>query len=483
VYKTTNQLSIEDFVFPYGSLRPDNRWVLMAALIPWDAVERGYAAGFANNGAPAHPARMALGSLVAKQVLGCSDEELVNQIAENPYLQFFCGMREFSEECPFGASTLVAFRKRFSDEDIRAVNEAMLAAAGARDGDGGDDEGGDGGGERTMSLDATVAPSDIAYPQDVLLLNSAREHLEGIIACICAQTGSRMPRMYRNVARRDFLAWSKSKKRTSRKTRKAVRRQLGYVARDLRYATGLIEELDPDLSERQLGLLRTIEALYAQQKHMYDSRTHTVKGRIVSISQPWVRPIVRGKANANTEFGAKVHVSCDDGGCARIEDACFDAYNESEGLIGAAEAYCEREGRYPDRILADQIYRTRKNLSWCKERGIRLSGPRLGRPPKGAGPSAGQKATERKDAADRNVVEGVFGTAKTAYGLSRVKARLEGTTLTVISLAILVFNLRKLANASLARLLDWLLRALGGSLQACARCWFELAHDRQLVTE
>jgi len=93
MYKSTTQLSIEDFVFPYGKLKADNRWVKMADLVPWNTVEADYAAGFVNNGAPAHPARMAFGTLIAKQILGVSDEELVCQVAENAYLQYFIGLK------------------------------------------------------------------------------------------------------------------------------------------------------------------------------------------------------------------------------------------------------------------------------------------------------------------------------------------------------------------------------------------------------
>jgi len=447
-------MSIEDFVFPYGKLKSDNRWVKMAELIPWDDIERDYAVKFANNGAPAHPARMALGALIIKQVLGCSDAELICQVAENPYLQLFLGLKEFVEECPFGASTLVAFRKRFSEDDIAAINEAILKKAEDNDADSDNDDD-----ELTMALDATVVPSDITYPQDVKLLNEAREHLEAICDAICIQTGAKRPRMYRMRARRDFLDWSKSKKRTSKKTRSATRRQLGYIRRDLEYIASLIGELRPDLTKRQLEDLKTAGEIFAQQLYMFESHTHSCPGRIVSFSQPWVRPIVRGKANANTEFGAKIHVSTDDHGYSRIEKTSFEAFNESEGLIQATEAYYERAGYYPERILADKIYRTRKNLNWCKERNIRLSGPKLGRPSKDISETREQKLQERKDAADRNVVEGVFGTTKTAYGLDPVKARLQETTLTVIGLAILVFNLKKLL-ASLSQFLEVVLSGL-----------------------
>ena len=468
MYKNCGQTTIDDFIFPYGKLKRDNRWVRLAALIPWGEIEIDYAATFSSLGAPAQPARMALGALIAKQILHCSDRELVEHVAENPYLQYFLGLSEFTDECPFGASTLVAFRTRFTDEDIARINDSVIDNAtvedeGTGDGNGKDGGAGEGGGraggtgegngrapndedahEVTLSLDCTVAPSDIAYPQDMRLLDEARRYLEEALGDICAETGAKKPRMYREVARREFLTWSKSKKRGVKKTRKAIRKQLAYIRRDLGYYHDLVKRYAPDVAIYQTGMIETIAALFAQQSYMYDNKTHSVKDRIVSLSQPWVRPMVRGKAAASTEFGAKVHLSTDDAGLARIEHLSFNAFNECEDLTSAAERFFERYGRWPDRILADKIYRTRTNIAWCAERHIRLSGPKLGRPPKDAGVTREQKAKERKDAADRNIVEGVFGTTKRTYGLDCVATRLEETTKTVIAITIMVFNLKKL---------------------------------------
>ena len=110
---------------------------------------------------------------------------------------------------------------------------------------------------------------------------------------------------------------------------------------------------------------------------MFDNKTHSVENRIVSISQPFIRPIVRGKAKSPVEFGAKLDLSVDENGMARVEKLSFDAYNESEVLKTAVENYKQRTGHYPERVLADQIYRNRSNLNFCKEHGIRLSGKRL----------------------------------------------------------------------------------------------------------
>ena len=193
MYKDSSQLRIEDFVFPYGTLDQENDWVKLAQIVPWETIEEGYAAQFVNNGRPAHPSRMAFGALVIKQRMKCSDEWVVKHISENPYLQYFIGMKEYSSKCPFGASTMVAFCTRFSPEDIARILEAtVLEREQETDGavqeqeaeqdsedDGNDDWEPPNGG--TLILDATCCPADIAYPQDINLLNKSREKLEEMI--------------------------------------------------------------------------------------------------------------------------------------------------------------------------------------------------------------------------------------------------------------------------------------------------------------
>lgn len=169
MYKDTSQLRIEDFEFPYGKLDPENDWVKLAALVPWDSAEERYAAQFVDNGASAHPCRMALGALPIQRRLKCSNKWLVKHIGENPYLQFFIGTKEYGP-CPFGASTLVAFRKRFSEEDMAVILEASIPQPQKNGGDEDDNAPPNGG---TLVLDATCCPADIAYPQDVNLLNQA----------------------------------------------------------------------------------------------------------------------------------------------------------------------------------------------------------------------------------------------------------------------------------------------------------------------
>lgn len=194
------------------------------------------------------------------------------------------------------------------------------------------------------------------------------------------------------------------------------------------------------LSRRHQNLLATIRELIHQQTTMYKTKCHKIADRIVNLYQPHVRPIVRGKAGAAVEFGAKVAISLENG-YSRIEKLSWDSYNEAGTLIETVERYKERHGCYPEAVLADQIYRNRSNLAYCKEQHIRLSGPKLGRPPAKAMMKKAEKKIERQDARDRNAVEGKFGEGKRKYGLARIFARLKETAESVIAMQFLVMNL------------------------------------------
>jgi hypothetical protein len=121
----------EEFELPFeGKLSEDNRWVIMANLIPWSSFEEEYAKNFAAEmGAPALPFRMALGALIIKEKLGISDRETVEQIKENPYLQYFIGRSAYSNEAPFDASLLVKFRERIKAPLVNQINQKLVEEA------------------------------------------------------------------------------------------------------------------------------------------------------------------------------------------------------------------------------------------------------------------------------------------------------------------------------------------------------------------
>jgi hypothetical protein len=451
MYKIERQMSLAEFITPFGKLDPENRWVKIANMLPWEKYETEYAKQFCDdNGAPATPFRMALGTLIIKQRTGNSDEETLQDIIETPAMQFLIGLHEFTQEAPFCSASITNFRKYISPELLDRINEDMFNQSNRKD-DNDDDSSSfcddekaeeTPGNQGELLLDATCAPADIAYPTDVNLLNEAREKLEKIIDTLHLYSNAdKKPRTYRQEARRKYLNFVKNRKPTKKSIRKAIGQQLRYVRRDLSHIERQLSEIPLEaLSNRRQQHLETIRKLYAQQEEMHRKRTHCVGNRIVSITQPWVRPIVRGKAKSDCEFGAKISASMVNGYVFN-DKLSWDAYSEAADLIPAVEAYKKKHGFYPQAVIADKLYRNRQNLAYCKGRGIRLSGPRLGRPSKLFDKQ--QKRQERQDAATRNAIEGKFGEGKTRYGLDRIMARLQHTSETVVSLVFLCINISR----------------------------------------
>jgi len=572
VYKSPpGQSKLEFDAIPFEFIPdPNNRWVVLAGLIPWERLElaSGYHTRFGSTGNPALPFRVAMGALIIQARLKLSDEETVEQIKENPYLQHFLGFEGYrSERKPFDSSLLVHFRKRLGVEALRAVDrciyerrreleasaeEARRKAEEEKDApaDGSvssdDDSSGCAGAQQaaggtkaasrrtekgrrakaksgkgrksgrpkvkakkrakttvraknagpvgavsaeardtsatsvaseetppepkgTLIIDATCAESDITYPTDLKLLIASREHLERIIDVVWEALktafpglGMTKPRDYRNKAAKEAASATKQRKLRGGKLRKALRRQLGYVGRDLRITEDLAARLPPGatpLCERDKELLETIAEVRRQQKYMLDNRTHSVPERIVSLRQPHVRPIVRGKAGADVEFGAKILVAVENGHVFVVV-LSWENFSEGKHLQEACEQYRERNGHYPEVVCADTAFRTRANLSWCAERRIRLSGPRLGRPPKDGKILAENKRIEREDSAKRNEVEGKFGVAKRKYGLDRIRGKLSGTSESIIILQFVTMNLWRMLRDFLSFFMERLERVV-----------------------
>jgi len=249
----------------------------------------------------------------------------VEQISENMYMQYFLGYSSFTPKCPFDASLFVEFRKRLGMESVNAINERIISlktrlesskdksSPTEEDGepkdkdDYADHDGGKVENKGRVIFDATACPQDIVYPTDLDLLSDAREKTEELIDKLYSPLiHEKKPRTYRRVARRRYLLTAKKKNKTKKELHKAVGSQLRFVRRNLNSINKLLDAYPViPLEPKDHKYLLVIGTLYDQQKQMHKSRTHQVDDRIVSIHQPHVRPMVRGKAQAKAEFGSK----------------------------------------------------------------------------------------------------------------------------------------------------------------------------------
>lgn len=433
----------------------DNRWIKFSKILPWNKLNGYYYSRMDKKmGAGTIDARIVLGALLIKHHEDLSDEGTIENIKENLYMQYFLGLPSFKREAVFSPTLFVEIRKRLGLDYWQEINEIIIKHNAPKNkndlkSDGPENQTDNVNqqplNEGTLNLDATIVEQDIQYPTDLGILNESREKLEEIIDKICVKTGQKKPRTYRKKARKKYLNVAKKKRRTHKEIRNAVGSQLNFVNRDLKYVeTLLIEYPQTDwiINKHELKYLQVVNEVYRQQKEMHTGRIHSTPNRIVSIHQPHVRPMVRGKAGAQVEFGSKIGV-CVHNGITYLDHLSWESYNETEDLKISVENYKKRNGFYPAKINADQIYITRENRKWCKEKNILLNGKPLGRPTE----QTKQRIKELRQAVgERNCVEGKFGQAKRWYGMGNIHAKLQTTSESMIGAIVVVLNLIRLVQ-------------------------------------
>jgi transposase, IS5 family len=457
-YISEKQLSIEEFKTPFEtSLREDNRWVKLSKTVPWDTFASAYISMMNTDfGRPGISPRMVLGALIIKHLEKLDDRGVIETVQENVYMQFFVGLKGFCTAPIFDPSLFVEIRKRVGADTFDKLNVELIESVSKKKGeedntkkskkDGNEDEGPQNKGK--LQMDATVADQYISYPTDSKILNSCRKQCEKMIDKLYAGSGKKgtKPRTYRKVMDTHFLVYSKKKNKSQKAHRKMNRKLLECINRDLKHIDKLLDVFEKDkgpfpLNHKEQKMLWVVHTVYAQQKQMYDEKSKRCKDRIVCIFQPHVRPVPRGKTKAKIEFGAKLGVSLYQG-FARIDTLSWDPYNESGDLINQVEAYKVLHGHYPDLVQADKIYATRENRKWLKERAIRITAPPLGRKSKVQTEESYYKKTKRKkEAAERNQIEGKFGQGKNGYNLNQIRAVLKETSESWIAAIFFIMNL------------------------------------------
>ena len=391
-YQSTKQFTIAGFETPFeNNLLDTNRWVKLGDSIPWDECVEIYLKKLSSKmGRPAIDARIAVGALLIKHLKGISDREVVDVIQENLYLQYFVGFSSFQPQPAFDPSLMVTLRKRMGQVEFDKMNDLIIRKA--------------------LNLpapeaDLPEAPSDEPNSnQSSPASGATSENSQGA-----------------------------SPEGASPESR--------FLKRNLKTINQLWDEIDsptaPFNSFRDLRIFWVINLLFDQQTKMYEDRVNRHDDRIVNIYQPYVRPIVRGKEKHKVEFGAKIGASEFDG-FMRLDHLSWDAYNESGDLINQVERYRQLTGFYPELLLVDKIYMTRKNRKYLKEKNIRHVGKPLGKP-KEITPY--QKRKQKKERGMRNHIEGKFGQGKNTYELKTVRTRRADTSASWIACIVFVINL------------------------------------------
>jgi hypothetical protein len=454
--------------------------VKLAELIPWDEIAGIYAKNLdPGAGRLTVDLRMVIGAMIIKHKLSLTDRDTVQMISENIYMQYFCGLQSLQMKLPFDASLFVDIRKRLGSEEFDQFNDLVIKKSeGLKPKrkqiikDGKDDHKENGPGVKSttterkgtsgkkeipnqgkLKLDASIADQYITAPNDLKLVNKAREETERLVD-VLYKKGSfdKKPRTYRRNARKEYLAVAKKRNKTKKEILVNIGKQIRYLKRNMSTIEKMLDKVEKEgggrfpLNRRDQKIFWVVQHIFDQQNYMYRNKVHSCSDRIVNIYQPHVRPMVRGKDRANVEFGAKINIS-EVEGFVRCDHIGWDNYDEGGDLKLQVERFRELYGCYPELLLADRKYLTRENRQYLKQYNIRIVGKPLGRPPKQK-LSGYQKYKTRKEQNMRNHVEGKFGQGKNGYELNEVRAKRQDTSESWISAILFVMNLAKLMKVA-----------------------------------
>lgn len=487
-YTPANQRSFSLFCSPLGEqLDANNRWVRMAALVPWDDMAKVFSSSMSKDqGRASIDLRVVVGALLVKHIEGISDEDTIQYIQENIYAQYFVGLASFQTAPVFSPTLFVEIRKRLGMAGAQQLNDLLLQQAQRlrvikhrakpkkKDSDGSDDQGptnvdqavkessspADAPPEDepfknkgTLMLDATVAPQHVGYPTDTRLLQEARQYSEALIdkLYLGSSLWSSKPRTYRRVAQQEYMNFIKKRKPGEKEIKRIRGKQLNYLKRNLGHINKMLDDLEEAGHAATLWKrwdwqrFWVLNELYRQQRIMHQDGRKRIDDRIINIAQPYVRPIKRGKAGKDTEFGAKLNMSLTEG-FARMDQVSFNNFNEGILLQEQVQTYKTMYGYYPEVVLVDRIYLNRENRKFLNDNGIRHVGKTLGRPKQ---MTDEEKHKRRKEQNQRSEVEGKFGQGKSKYGLDDIQTRRMDTSYACIGLILLALNLIKLGKAIL----------------------------------
>lgn len=408
-------------------LDPKQSLYRLADRVPWSAIESALADRYSKQGRPAKPIRLMAGLLMLQRIFNLADEVVVEHWRQNPYYQFFCGMRQFTWDLPCDPSDLVYFRKRIGPEGAEEILRHTVQMSGKE------------AETSVVVVDTTAQEKAVTYPRDRKLY---RRVAESVLALAQAE-GIRLRRTYRRTIRRLARQMITGNfPRGIARARRAERRMRIIAGRLLRETKRKLP------ADREFHLLERLD-LWARALRF----RRTGETPVYALHEPQIYAIKRGKDGKEWEFGTKVALALHPTsgvilGALNIARPQGDLQTIPEVL----EQIHRLTGATPAVIIGDKGYRGRR----CDQ------GTLIHTPADLAQTTLGRTLRRRLIGRFRRraAIEPVIGHLKSDHRLCRnhLKGWL-GDEMNVL-LAAVGWNLRRLLRRSL-RVIAWVARFVG----------------------
>lgn len=386
---------------------------------------------------PWFSAKGGLGLMFLKSYLNLSDAKLLDRINTDYALQYFCFLNLADHEVIKDKDIVSRWRRYFAEhmnmDELQKVFAQFWSPHIQT--------------KHMVLMDATCYESLVRYPTDVKIVWESCEFVHQRIKQVCRALKVRRPRYKFTEQKNKFLAYQKSRKKSIKMTRKRHRSLIYLLNKMLELLDGLCGEYQ--FAKKHVKKLSTISQVLEQQQFRFTDPDvfYQIKDRIISISKPYLHPIVRGKETKRVEFGAKVNMIQVDG-INFINKISFHAFNESTALKDSVIQANHLMKVKISQLGADQIYATNANRKFCTFLHIATNFVRKGR----ASKLEDQASVLRKQISigRATVLEGSFGNEKNHYGLNFIKAKTENTEKLWIFFGVMTANAVKISRRKFA---------------------------------
>jgi len=424
-------------------LDKNNELLKIAKAIDWNSLSDKLSQFYCpDNGRPTKSSRAKIGLLIFKHLYRSSDEETINTLKCNIYLQYLCNISIEKANGFCDPTTLVKFRKKIGLEGIKIIEEEVFQAlkrAKLLKG-------------RKLICDTTVVPSNIAYPTDVSLLEKVRQKAVKYLET-AKKFGAKTYRTYKRIAKKVFVQYQKirhhtikSRRRTQKKIRQFAERnvkQLKEVVTAIkRNARNLCDSTSLSLERARARFIKDIQnflstaiSILAQQRDIYKGLA--VEERIVSLHQPHIRPMVRGKYPVEVEFGPKTLLSCKNK-FLFLDNLQFNNISDTHLLDIAIKGYKVRFGHTPTQLTTDKGFWSPHNQSLSEKYGI----SKIAIENKGKSSHLRDKPFRKRLYKLRCSIEAKISLAKRKFGLNRILYNIPNGEEIWIRLGLIAMNLK-----------------------------------------
>lgn len=342
-------------------LDPEHELLVLAGKLDWHAIHKAVKPHYKLKGRKAKDSRLMIGLLILKHRFKVSDEQVVAGLKENIYWRTFCGLQGQVGQWRYGAaveaSSLSKFRRRLGAKGILSVERTIqkqLVEDGSID-------------PRSMYIDTTAQEKNVAYPVDTHLLNKAQEKLRKGINKL-RHLGLRVK--VRNFARKSKKAVLLAAKLggNRRERIEAANRELIQINREVQKSLKeALKAKNPRLKKkRQEKIQKTKEELKQlnslvdrvinqTEKRMQDVH---VPNKVLSLHEPEVVAIPKGKRSKPNEYGSKVALSTDNNGFVVSHQEYNHNVFDAKTMEKAVDEWKDVCGQAPEELGADRGFHT-----------------------------------------------------------------------------------------------------------------------------